>query len=73
VGGFVGLAESAVSVTEGSVSLKPNFVHARCFRDAGRADEAVCLHTPASFSAVGSYYLRFEQTSDEEVRRLLPE
>ena len=35
------------------------------------ADEVVCLHAPASFSAVGSYYLRFDQTSDDEVRRLL--
>jgi predicted phosphoribosyltransferase len=35
------------------------------------ADEVVCLHAPASFNAVGSYYLRFDQTSDEEVRRLL--
>jgi len=37
------------------------------------ADEVVCLYAPASFSAVGSYYLRFEQTSDDEVRRLLQE
>src|SRR3989442_75853 len=35
------------------------------------ADEVVCLHAPAAFSAVGSYYLRFDQTSDDEVRRLL--
>ena len=35
------------------------------------ADEVVCLHAPASFGAVGSYYLRFDQTSDDEVRRLL--
>src|SRR2546427_560989 len=35
------------------------------------ADEVVCLHAPASFSAVGSYYLRFDQASDDEVRRLL--
>ena len=31
----------------------------------------VCLYAPASFSAVGSYYLKFDQTSDDEVRRLL--
>jgi putative phosphoribosyl transferase len=37
------------------------------------ADEVVCLHALASFRAVGSYYLRFEQTSDDEVRRLLQE
>jgi len=35
------------------------------------ADEVVCLYTPASFNAVGSYSLKFDQTSDEEVRRLL--
>jgi len=35
------------------------------------ADEVVCLHAPASFNAVGSYYLKFDQTSDDEVRRLL--
>src|SRR5213594_4147446 len=35
------------------------------------ADEVVCLHAPAAFSAVGSYYLKFEQTSDDKVRRLL--
>src|SRR2546421_160387 len=28
------------------------------------ADEVVCLHAPASFRAVGSYYRTFEQTSD---------
>ena len=37
------------------------------------ADEVVCLHAPASFNAVGSYYLKFDQTSDDEVRRLLQE
>ncbi len=31
----------------------------------------VCLQAPASFKAVGSYYLKFDQTSDDEVRRLL--
>jgi len=35
------------------------------------ADEAICLMTPASFSAVGQWYLDFSQTTDEEVRRLL--
>jgi predicted phosphoribosyltransferase len=37
------------------------------------ADEVVCLHALASFSAVESYYLKFEQTSYDEVRRLLQE
>ena len=35
------------------------------------ADEAICLMTPASFSAVGQWYLDFSQTSDDEVGRLL--
>ena len=35
------------------------------------ADEVVCLTSPASFRAVGEYYLDFRQTSDEEVLELL--
>lgn len=35
------------------------------------ADEVVCLSTPAPFHTVGSYYVDFEQTSDEEVVELL--
>jgi putative phosphoribosyl transferase len=37
------------------------------------ADEVVCARTPMPFSAVGQWYLNFEQTSDEEVRALLDE
>jgi putative phosphoribosyl transferase len=37
------------------------------------ADEVVCLHEPAPFGAVGSWYQRFEQTEDAEVERLLEE
>ena len=37
----------------------------------GGADEVVCLHAPASFKAVGIYYVRLEQASDDKVRRLL--
>jgi len=44
-----------------------------CAALRAEADEVMCLYAPASFSAVGSYYLRFEQTSDDEVRRLLQE
>ena len=41
-------------------------------RDLGAtADEVVCARMPTPFSAVGQWYLNFEQTSDEEVRRLL--
>jgi predicted phosphoribosyltransferase len=35
------------------------------------ADEAICLLTPASFSAVGQWYVDFSQTTDDEVRHLL--
>ncbi|MFG2136478.1 phosphoribosyltransferase family protein [Streptomyces sp. NPDC048650] len=38
-----------------------------------KADEVVCLSTPASFSAVGEWYQDFSQTSDEEVVALLAE
>lgn len=35
------------------------------------ADRVVCLMTPFDFAAVGQWYRRFEQTTDEEVRQLL--
>jgi putative phosphoribosyl transferase len=35
------------------------------------ADEMVCVQTPADFTGVGQWYEDFDQTSDEEVRRLL--
>ncbi|MFI9048742.1 phosphoribosyltransferase family protein [Streptomyces sp. NPDC053427] len=38
-----------------------------------KADEVVCLSTPASFSAVGEWYQDFSQTPDEEVIALLTE
>ncbi len=34
-------------------------------------DEVVCLDSPAYFEAVGSFYRLFDQTSDEEIIRLL--
>jgi putative phosphoribosyl transferase len=34
-------------------------------------ERVVCVHTPEPFHAVGLYYQNFEQTSDDEVRRLL--
>lgn len=36
-------------------------------RLAGLVDAVVCLHTPERFSAVGQWYERFPQTTDEEV------
>lgn len=35
------------------------------------ADEVVCLKTPEPFTAVGLWYRRFDQTTDDEVQRLL--
>jgi putative phosphoribosyl transferase len=41
-------------------------------RDLSRvADEVITLQTPQSFSAVGSWYHHFGQTSDDEVTRIL--
>jgi putative phosphoribosyl transferase len=42
-----------------------------CAALAAEVDELVCLNTPASFRAVGQWYLHFDQTSDEEVQDLL--
>jgi predicted phosphoribosyltransferase len=35
------------------------------------ADEVICARMPEPFSAVGQWYLNFDQTTDEEVRQLL--
>jgi predicted phosphoribosyltransferase len=35
------------------------------------ADEVVCARMPRPFSAVGQWYLNFDQTTDDEVRELL--
>lgn len=40
-------------------------------RLAQLADEVVCLAAPDSFGSVGEWYERFEQTSDEDVRRIV--
>ena len=37
------------------------------------ADDFVCLHRPGAFMSVGQFYTVFDQTSDQEVRRLLAE
>jgi putative phosphoribosyl transferase len=42
-------------------------------RMAQEADDVVVLATPEPFLAVGEWYARFEQTSDDEVVRLLSE
>lgn len=40
-------------------------------RLAEEADQVICLETPEPFHAVGQWYRRFPQVSDEEVVRLL--
>ena len=40
-------------------------------RFEGIADEFVCAQAPRSFRAVGQFYDRFDQTTDDEVRGLL--
>jgi putative phosphoribosyl transferase len=42
-----------------------------CARLAAIADEVVCVETPQFFQAVGLWYDRFDQTSDEEVLAIL--
>jgi predicted phosphoribosyltransferase len=42
-----------------------------CAELAAVADEVICARMPEPFSAVGQWYLNFEQTEDDEVRQLL--
>jgi putative phosphoribosyl transferase len=51
-----------------AVPVAPAEACAELERDA---DAVVCARTPAPFRAVGAWYERFEQTTDDEVRSLL--
>jgi len=42
-----------------------------CAELAAMADELICARMPEPFSAVGQWYLNFDQTDDDEVRELL--
>jgi putative phosphoribosyl transferase len=42
-----------------------------CAELAAEADEVICARMPEPFSAVGLWYLNFDQTEDDEVRQLL--
>jgi predicted phosphoribosyltransferase len=42
-----------------------------CAELAAVADEVVCARMPEAFSAVGQWYLNFDQIDDDEVRELL--
>jgi predicted phosphoribosyltransferase len=44
-----------------------------CERLRREADEVVCAITPEPFQAVGLWYQRFDQTTDDEVRQLVRE
>ena len=44
-----------------------------CREMAAFADEVVCARTPEPFSAVGQWYVDFDQTTDEEVMDLIHE
>ena len=44
---------------------------ATCDELRAEVDDVVCLRTPPRFHSVGEWYEDFEQTSDDEVRRLL--
>lgn len=42
-----------------------------CLDMQEEVDEVICLKMPESFTAVGSWYEQFDQTTDEEVKSLL--
>ncbi|NAS12264.1 phosphoribosyltransferase [Poritiphilus flavus] len=42
-------------------------------KDNPQVDEVICLLTPPNFHAVGQFYQKFEQISDQEAIRLLQE
>jgi len=53
------------------VAAVPVGARESCGRVAAAADDVVCAETPAFFSAVGQWYERFDQTTDDEVVDLL--
>lgn len=42
-----------------------------CMEIKSEADDVICLKTPDPFIAVGSWYVIFEQTTDQQVQELL--
>jgi putative phosphoribosyl transferase len=53
------------------VAAVPVAAPAACADLAPEVDEIVCARTPEPFRSVGSWYLEFSQTTDEEVHELL--
>ena len=49
----------------------PVGARATCAELAAVGDEVICARMPEPFSAVGQWYLNFEQIEDDEVRELL--
>ena len=41
--------------------------------NTSKVDEVICLHVPYNFQAVGQFYERFDQVTDEEAIRILDE
>ena len=53
------------------VAAAPVGARDSCARLARSADEVVCAEMPDDFHAVGEWYQRFDQTTDDEVIELL--
>jgi len=70
LGALAALRERAPAELVGAMAVAPPETLAR-LRKA--ADHVVCLATPEPFLAVGQFFRRFDQVSDEEVMRILAE
>jgi putative phosphoribosyl transferase len=68
--GLIGLRQTAARPVVLAVPVAPPEATQRL---GCEVDELVCLETPASFMAVGAFYLDFRQVTDEEVVALLEE
>ncbi len=68
--GLIGLRQTASSRVVLAVPVAPPEATQRL---GGEVDDLICLETPASFMAVGAFYLDFRQVTDEEVVALLEE
>ena len=42
-----------------------------CFNLSGKVDQMICLHIPDDFYAVGQFYNRFPQISDQAVKDIM--
>lgn len=53
------------------VAAIPVGAQSSCLELKEECDEVICVRTPESFMSVGSWYMDFEQTTDDEVREFL--